>query len=58
MLSCGIASAICSGMITAWRKMGYLHITDILKGIDVERDFKNFEIYKQEQADKEKMKSE
>jgi len=47
MLSVGISSAISSGMIVAWRKMGYLYITDILKGIDVERDFKNFEIYKQ-----------
>ena len=47
MLSAGIGSAISSGFITAWRKMGYLHVTDILTGINVERDFKNFELYKQ-----------
>jgi all-trans-retinol 13,14-reductase len=47
MISVGIASAISSGMLTAWRKMGYLYITDIFKGIDVERDFRNFELYKQ-----------
>jgi len=45
MLSCGIAS-VSSGMIVAWRKMGYLYITDIPKGIDVERDFKYFEAFK------------
>ena len=46
MLSVGIASAITSGMMTAWRSMGYLQFTEFLKGINVKRDFENFELFK------------